>query len=155
MNKNSILFMKKFKVPKKLNNHILKILNEEEIIILNYLSNKEENVSGIISKFPFLKLSLIKSLYKKGYLIKQFKGSGEYYKSNSFDQILKRFVNHDPKYQELGHIEKRIFQECISRLYLKKMRASKNPVYRVLPIEIALKDKRQLIHDNGLPMVNP
>jgi len=145
MNKNFLIFIKKFKVPEKLRNHIHKILNEEEIIILNYLSDKEEKVSGITSKFPFLEFSLIESLYRKGYLIKQLKESREYYKSDSFDQILKRFVNHNPKYRELHSKEKRLFQEHISGMYLERMKASKKPVYRVVPIEKTLQDKRQLI----------
>jgi ferredoxin len=145
MNKDFLIFIKKFKVPQKLNNHIHKILNEEEIIILNYLSDKEEKFSDIASKFPFLEFSLIESLYKKGYLIRQIKESVKYYKSNSFDQILKRFVNHNPKYQELHYKEKRMFQECISRMYLERMETSKKPVYRVVPIEKTLADKRQLI----------
>ena len=145
MNKNIQNFIKKFKVPEDLRNHIHKILNEEEIIILNTLSAKEEKFSGLASKFPFLEFSLIESLYKKGYLIRQIKGSVEYYKSDSLDQILKRFVNHSPKYSELNYKEKRVFQEYISRMYLEKMEASEKPLYRVVPIEKTLEDKRQLI----------
>jgi ferredoxin len=145
MNKDFLIFAKKFKVPQKLNNHLHKILNEEEIVILNYLSDKEEMFSNIASKFPFLELSLIESLFKKGCLIRQIKESVKYYKSNSFDQILKRFVNHNPKYQELHYKDKKLFQESISRMYLERMETSKKPVYRVVPIEKTLADKRQLI----------
>jgi ferredoxin len=145
MNKNIQIFIKKFKVPEKLRNHIHKILNEEEIIIVNTLSDREAKFSDISSEFPFLESSLIESLYKKGYLIRQIKESVEYYTSDSFDQIIKRFVNHSPKYQKLHYEEKRVFQEYISRMFLEKMEASENPLYRVVPIEKTLEDKRQLI----------
>ena len=145
MNKNFPYFIKNFKVPQKLKHHIHKFLNEEEILILNYLSGKEKKLLSITSEFPLLDLSIIKSLFEKGYLIKQIKESEEYYKSNSFDQILKRFVNHDTKFQELHFKEKKLFQDYISRMYLERMKASKKPIYRVVPIEKTLADKRQLI----------
>jgi hypothetical protein len=97
------------------------------------------------TEFPLFEYSLIESLYKRGYLIRQSKKSEMFYKSNMFDQILKRFVNDNPKYQELHHKEKSLFQEFISEIFLKEMKASKKPVYRVVPIEKTLKDKRQLI----------
>lgn len=139
------IFIEKFKIPEKLRNSIKKILNEEEIIILNYLADKEDKISNITSKFPFLEYSLIESLYKKGYLIRQSKKSERYYKSNNFDQILKRFVNHSPEYQELSKEEKVLFQENIMGIFSEKMRASEKPVYRVIPIEKTLQDKRQLV----------
>jgi ferredoxin len=100
---------------------------------LNYLAERKEKISNIISKFPLLKRSLTESLYKKGYLIKQLKRGDYYYRSNTFDQIIKRFVNHNPKYKELSDEERIHFQECISGMYLKRMRASKKPMYRVVP----------------------
>ncbi len=145
MNKNIQTFINKFAVPEILKNHVHQILNEQEIIILNTLSAKEEKFSDLASKFSFLEFSLIESLYKKGYLIRQIKGSVEYYKSDSLDQIIKRFVNHSPKYQKLHYKEKRLFQEYISRMFLDKMEASDKPLYRVVPIEKTLEDKRQLI----------
>lgn len=145
MNKNFSVFIEKFKVPEKFRPYVQKILSEDEILILNYLADMEEEISNITSKFPLLERSLIESLYKKGYLIKQLKRGENYYKSNTFDQILKRFVNHSPKYQELSDEEKILFQEFVSGMFLKEMRESKKPVYRVLPIEETIQDKRQLI----------
>ncbi len=145
MIKNLALFIEKFRVPEKLKNHIREIFNEDEIILLNFLATKEKKVSDIIDRFPLLDVSLIESLYKKGYLICRTRKSKKYYKSNTFDQILKRFVNHSPDYQELSDKEKIKFQEFINDLYLEKMRASKKPVYRVVPIEKTIQDKRQLV----------
>jgi len=145
MSENFLIFIEKFKVPKKLRNSIHKILSEDEILVLNYLTNREEKISNITSKFPVLGSSLIESLYKKGYLIKQLICGENYYRSNTFDQILKRFVNHNPKYQELSDEERTLFQESISGMYLKRMRESKKPVYRVVPVEETIQDKRQLI----------
>jgi predicted DNA-binding transcriptional regulator len=133
MNENFLIFIEKFKVPKKLRSSIQKVLSEDEILVLNYLAERKEKISNIISKFPLLKRSLTESLYKKGYLIKQLKRGDYYYRSNTFDQIIKRFVNHNPKYKELSDEERIHFQECISGMYLKRMRASKKPMYRVVP----------------------
>ena len=145
MKDNLVVFLEKFNVPERLKNQIYKILNEEEIILLNCLADGEERISDIIDRFPSVEFSFIESLYKRGYLIKQLKKSGIHYKSSTFDQILKRFVNHSPKYQKLSDEEKIQFQECINGLYLEKMRASKKPVYRVVPIGKTIQDKRQLI----------
>lgn len=145
MNNIFSMFTEKFKVPERLKNQVHKILSEKEIIVLNYLADKEESISNINSEFPLLGFSLIESLYEKGYLIRQTTESETFYKSNTFDQIVKRFVNDNPKYQELHHKEKSLFQEFISELFLKEMKASKKPVYRVVPIEKTLQDKRQLI----------
>ena len=145
MSKNVSIFFKKFKVPDKLKDHIHVILQEEEIILLNYLREKEEKASDLAAKFPFLEFPMLESLYKKGYLITLSRESEEYYRSNTFEQILKRFVNHNPGYHELDDKEKTLFQECISGMYLEKMRTSKKPLYRVVPIEKTLQDKRQLI----------
>lgn len=139
------IFTEKFNVPEKLKIHIPKIFNEEEIKILNFLIDKEEKISDIISKVPSTRTSLIESLYKRGYLIKRLKRGENYYKSNTFDQILKRFVNHSPEFKDLTDKEKIHFQEFITGMYLKKMRTSKKPVYRVVPIEETIQDKRQLI----------
>jgi ferredoxin len=145
MNKNFFIFIEKFKVPKKLRNSIQKILSEDEVLVLNYLANREEKISTIISEFPLLKRSLAESLYKKGYLIKQPKKGDNYYRSNTFDQIIKKFVTHNPKYKELSDEVRVMLQECISGMYLKRMKASKKPMYRVVPIEETIQDKRQLI----------
>lgn len=145
MNKNFLIFIEKFKVPKKLRNSIQKVLSEGEILILNYLADREEKISNITSKFPLLKRSLTESLYKKGYLLKQLRRGDNYYRSNTFDQIIKRFVNHNPKYKGLPYEQRILLQERISEMYLKRMRASKKPVYRVVPIEETIQDKRQLI----------
>ncbi len=145
MNEKYLIFIEKFKVPEKIRTHIQKILSEDEILVLNYLADREEKISNITSKFPQLKPSLIESLYKKGYLTRNLKKGQNYYKSNTFDQILKRFVNHNPKYKELSDEERIGFQECISGIYLKRMRASKKPLYRVVPIGETIQDKRQLI----------
>jgi len=145
MNKNLSVFVEKFAVPEKLHNSIHKFLNEEVIIILNHLADREEKLSNLISKFPSSGVSLIESLHKRGYLIKQLKAGEDYYKSNTFEQIIKRFVNHNPKYQDLTEEEKIHFQECVMGFSLEKMRASQKPVYRVLPIEETIEDKRQLI----------
>jgi len=145
MKENISIFIEKFKVPEKLKNHIHRILNEEETAMLNYLADKEEKDSDIISAFPSSSISLIESLYMRGYLIKELKGGESYYKSNTFDQIVKRFVNHNPDFQELSDEEKAQFQECIADSYLERMRAIEKPVYRVIPIEETIPDKRQLI----------
>ncbi|NIM90600.1 MAG: hypothetical protein GTO17_06590 [Candidatus Aminicenantes bacterium] len=145
MNKDLSLFVKKFKVPKSLGNSIKRFLNEEELIILNHLADKERKLSLLKSQFSPAKISLVESLHKKGYLIKVSKDGENYYRSNTFEQIVKRFVNHDPEYEELPEEEKIHFQEFISGMYLKKMMASEKPVYRVLPIEETIEDKRQLI----------
>ena len=145
MNKNFEIFIEKFNVPEKLKAHIHRIFSEEEVLILNYLVDKEEKVSNIILKFPQSDPSLINSLYKKGYLIKKVKEGESYFTSNTFEQILKRFVNHSPKFQELSREEKAPFRESIMDIFLGRMRASKKPVYRVIPIEETIQDKRQLI----------
>ena len=145
MNKNFLIFIKRFKVPKKLRSSIQKILNEDEILLLNYLADREEKTSNIISKFPPLKKSLTESLYKRGYLIKQLKRGDYYYKSNTINQIIEIFVTHNPLYKELPDEERTLLQESISGMYLKRMRASKKPLYRVVPIGETIQDKRQLI----------
>jgi len=145
MDKNHSLFFKKFNVPEALRDSIPKILNEEEMIILNHLADKEEELSGLASKIPASGISMIESLHKRGYLIRKSKGEENYYRSNTFEQIIKRFVNHNPKYQELSDEEKIHFQECVMGLSLEKMRASEKPVYRVIPVEETIQDKRQLV----------
>lgn len=145
MDKSLLVFIAKFKVPEKAKNLIHVILDKEEITVLNYLAEREEKISDIVSEFPSSEIPLIESLYKRGYLLKKTKEGEEYCKSNSFDLILKRFVNHDPKYQELSDEEKIPFQESITGLYLERMRASDKPVYRVIPVEKTIQDKRQLI----------
>lgn len=151
MNKIYLTFNNKFNVPEKFRNLIGKILKKEEIILLNLLVDKEKNISNITSKFPQLKHSSIESLYKKGYLTKKSRAGENYYKSNTFDQILKRFINHNPEYQELSGEEKTQFQECITEISLEEMRVSKKPVYRVIPIEETIQDKRQLVpHQQAL-----
>jgi len=145
MNKNLSIFIEKFNVPKGLHNSIHIFLNEDEMIILNHLAEKEEKLSHLKSEFPHSGISLIESLHEKGFLIKVLRGRQSYYQSNSFEQILKRYVNHDPRYQELPEEEKIHFQKCALGFSLEKMRASQKPVYRVLPIEETIQDKRQLI----------
>lgn len=145
MNDKLKTFTKKFKVPRKLKKYINRVFNEEEIIILNYLSDKEERISSIITRLPGVKSSTIESLFRRGYLLRHTKKSKEYYESNTFDQILKRFVNHDQRYSELNDKEKILFQNYITELYLDRMRASHKPVYRVIPIGQVIQDKRQLI----------
>jgi ferredoxin len=145
MNDNLETFTKKFIVPGKLRKHINKIFREDEIIILNYLSEKRESLSSIAGRFPGVKSSTVESLFRRGYLLRHTKKSKEYYESNTFDQILKRFVNHDQKYSELNDKEKILFQDYVAELYQEKMRASHKPVYRVIPIDQVIQDKRQLI----------
>jgi len=145
MNKNFEIFIGKFNVPDKLKAHIHKIFSEEEVLILNYLADKEEKITNIILKFSQIDSSLIKSLYKRGYLIKIVKEGKSCFTSNTFEQILKRFVNHSLKFQELSPEEKVPFQESVTKVFLERMRASKKPVYRVIPIEETIQDKRQLI----------
>jgi ferredoxin len=145
MNKDLSIFVEKFNVPEILHNSIPKILNEDEIIILNHLADKEEKLSNLKSEFPSFGISLIESLHKRGYLIKLLKSGENYYRSNTFEQIVKRYVNHNPHYQELPEEEKISFQDCVMGLSLEKMRASQKPVYRVLPIEETIEDTRQLI----------
>lgn len=145
MNKDLSIFVKKFKVPRILHDSIPKFLSKDEIIILNHLADKEEKLLHLKSQFSPSRMSLIESLHRKGYLIKALKNGENYYQSNTFEQIVKRFVNHDSKYQELPEEEKIHFQEFISGIYLKKMKASEKPVYRVIPIEETIEDKRQLI----------
>jgi len=145
MSKNLSIFVKKFNVPKSLHKSIPKILNEEEAIILNHLADRETILSTLKFKSPPFNMALLESLHKKGYLIKALKGGETYYQSNTFEQIVKRFVNHNPKYQELPEEEKLHFQECVTGFSLDEMRASPKPAYRVLPIEETIEDKRQLI----------
>jgi len=145
MNKNLSLFCEKFNVPEALHNSIPKILNEEEMIILNHLADKEEKLSDLISKFLASGKSLIESLHKRGYLIRISKGEKNYYRSNTVEQIIKRFVNHNPKYLEFPEEEKKHFQEWVMGISLEEMKASEKPEYRVIPIEKTIEDKRQLI----------
>ncbi len=145
MNDNLKTFTKKFEVPGRLKKFINKIFSEEEIIILNYLSEKRKRLSSIAARFPGVKSSTVKSLFRRGYLLRHVKESKEYYESNTFDQILKRFVNHDQRYSELNDKEKVLFQHYVAELYLDRMKASRKPVYRVIPIGQVIKDKRQLI----------
>ncbi|MFB0565620.1 MAG: ATP-binding protein [Candidatus Aminicenantaceae bacterium] len=144
---NDILknFTKRFKVPQKLRKYIIKIFSEDEIIILNLLSEREERISSITAGFPGVKSSTLKSLFRKGYLLRRMKESEQYYESNTFDQIIKRFVNHDQKYLKLNDKEKILFQDYVAELYLERMRGSHKPVYRVIPIGQVIQDKRQLI----------
>lgn len=145
MNDNLKTFTKKFKVPEKLRKYVDKIFNEEEVIILNYLSDKEERISSITARFPGVKSSTVESLFKRGYLLRYIKELEKYYKSNTFDQILKRFVNHDQRYSELDDKEKVLFQDYIAKLFLDRMKTSYKPVYRVIPIGQVIQDKRELI----------
>jgi Pyruvate/2-oxoacid:ferredoxin oxidoreductase delta subunit len=145
MDKSLSVFIAKFKVQEKVKDLIHVILDKEEISILNYLAEREETISSILSEFPSSGISLIESLYKRGYLTKRSKEGEDHYKSNPFDQILKRFVNHSSRYQELSDEEKIPFQESVTGLYLERMRASDKPVYRVIPVEKTIQDKRQLI----------
>jgi ferredoxin len=144
-NKNLVIFIKKFNVSDKLKTHIHKIFTEDELLILNYLAEKEKKISNIIRRFPQIKLTLIESLYKKGYLFRIVKKGESYYQSNTFDQILKRFVNHSSKFQQFSPKEKVPFQEGVMEVFLRRMKESKEPVYRVIPIEKTIQDKRQLI----------
>ena len=145
MNQNHSIFIEKLKVPDKLKSQVHKIFSEEEIILLSYLADKEDKASNIFSKFPHLAPSLLKSLYEKGYLTRKSKKKEEYYKSSPLEQILKRFINYNPQYEELADTDKAVFQECITDLSLKEMKESQEPVYRIIPIEITIQDKRQLI----------
>ena len=145
MNRNISLFVDKFRVKGEIKNSIHKFLRDEEIVILNYLVDKEVNISNLISEFSPSSVSLIESLYEKGYLDKQSKKGDIYYKSNPFELILKRFINHNPKYQELAAVDKAQFQKAVMDLALEEMRSSEKPVYRVIPVEETIKDKRQLI----------
>jgi len=116
MNRNISLFVYKFRVKGEIKNSIHKFLRDEEIAILNYLVDKEVNISNLISELSPSSVSLIESLYKKGYLDldKQSKKGDIYYKSKPFELILKRFVNHIPKCQELTAVDKAQFQDDLT-----------------------------------------
>jgi electron transport complex protein RnfB len=143
--KNFFLFLEKFRVPEKLKSLIPKIFTEEEIILLNHLSDKENTVSNIYAKFPHFPPSLLKSIYNKGYLIRKSKKGEEYYKSSPFEEILKIFIKHSSAFQKLSDKDRAVCQECITDWSLKEMAESEEPVYRIIPIEITIQDKRQLI----------
>lgn len=145
MDDNLSVFIRNFDVPEKLRRYIHKILDETEFMVLNHLAEKEERISDIKARLSAVKSSTIVSLFKRRYLLRQIKQSEEYYKSNTFDQILKRFVNHDQKYSRLHEKQNHLFQDCVAELYLDRMRANRRPVYRVIPIGQVIQDKRQLI----------
>ena len=71
MNQDHNISFEKLKVPEKLKSKVYKIFSEDEIILLGYLADKEDNASNIFSIFPHLAPSLLKSLYKKGYLTRK------------------------------------------------------------------------------------
>jgi len=145
MNQKLNIFFEKLKVPEKLKSQVHRIFSEDEISLLGYLADKEDSASNIFSKFPHLNPSLLKSLFKKGYLTSKSKKRKEYYTSRSLEQILKRFINENPQYQKLPDMDKATLQECIFDWSLKEMEESQEPEYRVIPIEITIEDKRQLI----------
>lgn len=145
MNQNFFLFSEKFTVPEKLKSLIPKIFTEEEIVLLTYLADKEDTVSNMNAKFPNFSPSLLKSVYHKGYLIRKLKKEEEYYKSSPFEEILKIFIKHSPAFLKLSDNDKIVCQECITDWSLKEMTESAKPVYRIVPIEITIPDKRQLI----------
>ncbi|MFQ6108857.1 MAG: 4Fe-4S binding protein [Candidatus Aminicenantales bacterium] len=143
--KSLSVFIDRFKVPEKLRGYIPEMLSDEEIIVLSYLAGREGTLSDITASFPSMKTEVIKTLFSKGYILSQTKKSQDYYRSSTFDQILKRYVNHDPGYAQLTEKTKNLFRECVEELYLKRMRESQKPVYRVIPVEEVIRDRRQLI----------
>lgn len=145
MNKKYFLFSEKFSVPEKLKSLIPKIFTEEEIVLLTYLADKEDTVSNMDARFPNFSLSLMKSVYHKGYLIRKQKKGEVYYKSIPFEDILKIYIKQSSAFQKLTDTDKAVCQECVTDWSLKEMTESKVPVYRIVPIEITIPDKRQLI----------
>ena len=145
MNENFFLFFKKFRVPEKLKRLIPRIFAVEEIILLNYLADKEHTAANIHAKFPCFLPSFLKSICKKGYLIQKPKKEGITYQSSPFKEILKVFIKHSSAYQKLSDKDKTVCQECITDWSLEEMAESEEPVYRIIPIEITVPDKRQLI----------
>ena len=145
MNQSIFLFLEKFNIPNKLKSLIPKILNEEEIILLNHLARREDKEVNIKAKFPDFPPYLLKSIYNKGYLIRKLKKEEEYYTSCPFEEILKIIIKHSSAFQKLSDKDKIVCQECITDWSLKEMEESKEPVYRVIPIGITIQDKRQLI----------
>jgi len=122
MNKELLAFIDRFDVLENLRIYILTVVSREEAVILNHLVDKEQKTSDIISEYPQLDSSLIESLYNKGYLVKEVKGGEAYFRSNTFDQIMKRFVTDSPTYRELNPEEKRPFREFITNMYLERMK---------------------------------
>lgn len=145
MNSNLYLFFEKFNVPEKIKKLIPKIFTEEEIILLNHLVDKEDTMANMNAKFPYYPPSLLISMYDKGYLIRKPKKEEDYYKSCPFEEILKIFIKHSSVFQKLPDIDKAACQECVTGWSLKEMTESKEPAYRIIPIEVTIQDKRQLI----------
>ena len=145
MNRDLSLFFEKFKVPEKIKHLILKIFTEEEIILLNHLAEREDTMENVKAKFFHYPSSILKSIYNKGYLSRRQKKEEVYYKSIPFEDLLKIYIKRSPAFQRLTDSEKAVCQECVTDWSLKEMTESKVPVYRIVPIEITIPDKRQLI----------
>ncbi len=145
--KNQILqvFLTIFRVPERLENVIPKILSKDEITLLSYLADKKVKASELFLRFPDLPANILQSSFEKGYLNQHIKQKEKFYTSCTLEGILKRFIINSSEYHQLSHNEKSLIQECITDWALKEMNESERPVYRVLPIEVTIEDKRQLI----------
>ncbi|HZX11528.1 MAG TPA: 4Fe-4S binding protein [Acidobacteriota bacterium] len=139
------IFWETFNVPSKLKEIIPKILSEDEANILSYLSDKKVTSSDIFLRFPYLPADILKSSFEKGYIIRHEEGDEKFYTSCSLEGIIKRFIIHSSTLNELTQKDMSIIQKYITSGALKEMKESKKPVYRVLPIDVTIEDKRQLV----------
>jgi ferredoxin len=139
------VFWETFNVPSKLKKIIPKILSEDEANILNYLADKKVTSSDIVIRFPYLPADIIKSSFEKGYLISHEEGNEKFYTSCSLEGIIKRFIIHSSRFHDLTQNNLSIIQKYITSGALKEMKESPKPVYRVLPIDVTIEDKRQLV----------
>ena len=139
------IFWETFSVPSKLKEIIPKILSEDEANILNYLADKKVTYSDIFLRFPHLPADIIKFSFEKGYLISHEEENERFYTSCSLEGIIKRFIIQCSNLNELTQKDMSIIQKYITSGALKEMRESPKPVYRVLPIDVTIEDKRQLV----------
>lgn len=144
-NQSPQAFSRIFKIPDRLKNVIPKILSKNEMTLLGYLADKRVKDSEIFLRFPDLPANILQSSFEKGYLERHIKQQAKFYTSCTLEGILKGFIIHSSEYPKLSHNDMSLVQECITEWALKEMKVSERPEYRVLPIEVAIEDKRQLI----------
>ncbi|MBD3414893.1 MAG: hypothetical protein GF421_10740 [Candidatus Aminicenantes bacterium] len=138
-------FIKKFGVPEKLHKIIPKILSEHETVLLSYLADKKVRAREVFLRFTDLPATILVSCFEKGYLFRQVIDGKKFYSSCSLEGILKRFIIHSSEFSQLSLNDLSVIQECVMERAKKEMQESEKPVYRVLPVEVAIEDKRQLI----------
>ena len=144
-NQSLQVFLRIFKIPERLKKVIPKILSKDEMALLGYLADKKVKASEIFLRFPDLPANILHSSFEKGYLERHIKQQEKFYTSCTLEGILKRYIIHSPEYHRLSPNDRSLVQECITEWALKEMKESERPEYRVLPIEVAIEDKRQLV----------